>query len=120
MDDEKVPEYKDTYTTEEKFKTCIYVDTDELGNITLSYIGKDAIPDKQYNYFFYDEAYVGDSIRNYKIVLENNIPRLESIDKELEQRLKDAYNAVDKEQLQLEYQQKLDELALLESQLNSI
>jgi hypothetical protein len=115
-----MPEIKETYTEVEKFKVSIYVDIDVDYNIVSSYIGRNVIPDRQYHYFFYDEAYVGDNIQNYKVILVDNFAQLDAIDKELEQRIKDNYFATDRELLQQEYQKKLEELALLESQLNSI
>jgi hypothetical protein len=84
-----MPEIKSEYGPMDKYKTCIFLDTDEQGNITTSYIGKNAIPDRQYDYFFYKDAYVGESIQNYRIVNGE----LQAIDTDLEQQLITAYSS---------------------------
>lgn len=82
-----MPEIKMEYGQMDIYKTCIFLDCDEAGNITSLIAGKSVIPDRQYQYFFYKDAYVGESIQNYKVV----DGELQAIDTELEQQLMDAY-----------------------------
>jgi hypothetical protein len=49
----------------------IFIDTDELGNITEFFAGSRIIPDKQYDYFFFKDAIdveVEGLQQNYEVV----------------------------------------------------
>jgi len=89
-----MPDIKRTYTIDDIYKTCIFVDVDDNGNIIESYTGRNVIPYKQFDFFFLDESYVGESIRNYKVVMVGFKAELKAIDLELEAELKEAYYSV--------------------------
>jgi hypothetical protein len=76
-----------SYRIEDKYKILIFADTDINGAITQCIVGKAVIPDRQYQYFFYKDRYVGDTIFNYRITNDTLVP----IDVELENNMKLIY-----------------------------
>jgi len=77
------------YNAEDKYKALVFANADETGNITEVICGRYIIPDKQYQFFFYVDRYISDSIDNYKII--NG--QLTAIDNNLETQLKNLYFA---------------------------
>lgn len=58
----------DIYRIEDKYKTLIFCDVDENGNFIQVETGKNIIPGKEYQHFFYRDRYVADTITNYKVI----------------------------------------------------
>ncbi|WP_176522390.1 phosphodiesterase [Bacillus toyonensis] len=112
-------EMKEQYDLYERYKTCMYCDSDEGGNITRLECGQHIIPSSDYIHFFRVDRYVTDTIQNYKIVWNGRVAELQAIDLELEEKVKKIYFAPTKEELEQKKAETEALLKLLEEQLAS-
>ncbi|PEM83685.1 phosphodiesterase [Bacillus toyonensis] len=112
-------EIKEQYDLYERYKTCIYCDSDEAGNITRLECGQHIIPSSDYIHFFRVDRYVTDTVQNYKVVWNGRVAELQAIDLELEEKVKKIYFAPTKEELEQKRAETEALLKLLEEQLAS-
>lgn len=110
---------KEKYELYERYKTCVYCDSDDAGNITRLECGQHIIPSSDYIHFFRVDRYVTDTIRNYKIVWNGRVAELQAIDLEIEEKVKKVYFAPTKEELEQKKAETEALLKLLEEQLAS-
>ncbi|PFY21284.1 phosphodiesterase [Bacillus toyonensis] len=110
-------EIKEQYDLYERYKTCIYCDSDEAGNITRLECGQHIIPSSDYIHFFRVDRYVTDTVQNYKVVWNGRVAELQAIDLELEEKVKKIYFAPTKEELEQKRAETEALLKLLEEQL---
>lgn len=110
-------EAKEKYELYERYKTCIYCDSDEVGNITRLECGQHIIPSSNYMHFFRVDRYVTDTIQNYKVVWNGRVAELQAIDIEIEEKVKKIYFAPTKEELEREKVEMEAKLKMLEEQL---
>ncbi|GGE64377.1 hypothetical protein [Priestia taiwanensis] len=96
----------------------VYIDIDSNLGMVKSLMGKNIIPDKQYDIFFVVDSYIGHDLENYRIIQLNGKYELEVIDQQREQQKKIELNfEKSPKQLQEEYEKKLEELKALEELL---
>lgn len=112
-------ELKEKYELHERYKTCIYADSDDNGNITQVEHGQHIIPGQDYMHFFRADRYIADTIQNYKVVWNGRIAELQAIDPEIEKSVKAIYFAPTKEELEREKAEMETRLKLLEEQLEA-
>ncbi|MGG4560872.1 phosphodiesterase [Bacillus toyonensis] len=112
-------EMKEQYDLYERYKTCMYCDSDEAGNITRLECGQHIIPSSDYIHFFRVDRYVTDTVQNYKVVWNGRVAELQAIDLELEEKVKKIYFAPTKEELEQKRAETEALLKLLEEQLAS-
>ncbi|PEN57103.1 phosphodiesterase [Bacillus toyonensis] len=112
-------EIKEKYELYERYKTCMYCDSDEAGNITRLECGQHIIPSSDYIHFFRVDRYVTDTVQNYKVVWNGRVAELQAIDLELEEKVKKIYFAPTKEELEQKRAETEALLKLLEEQLAS-
>ncbi|MED2847076.1 phosphodiesterase [Bacillus toyonensis] len=110
-------ELKEKYELHERYKTCIYADSDDNGNVTQVEHGQHIIPGQDYMHFFRADRYIADTIQNYKVVWNGRIAELQAIDPEIEKSVKAIYFAPTKEELEREKAEMEARLKLLEEQL---
>ncbi|WP_176142213.1 phosphodiesterase [Bacillus toyonensis] len=110
-------EFKEKYELYERYKTCIFCDSDEAGNITQLEHGQRIIPGQNYMHFFKVDRYISDTIQNYKVVWNGRVAELQAIDLELEEKVKKIYFAPTKEELEREKAEMEAKIKLLEEQL---
>ncbi|PGA97541.1 phosphodiesterase [Bacillus toyonensis] len=110
-------ELKEKYELHERYKTCIYVNSDDNGNVTQVEHGQHIIPGQDYMQFFRVDRYIADTIQNYKVVWNGRIAELQAIDPEIEKSVKAIYFAPTKEELEREKAEMEARLKLLEEQL---
>ncbi|PED20030.1 phosphodiesterase [Bacillus toyonensis] len=110
-------ELKEKYELHERYKTCIYADSDDNGNISQVEHGQHIIPGQDYMHFFRVDRYIADTIQNYKVVWNGRIAELQAIDREIEKSVKAIYFAPTKEELEREKAEMEARLKLLEEQL---
>ncbi|PEL75423.1 phosphodiesterase [Bacillus toyonensis] len=110
-------ELKEKYELHERYKTCIYADSDDNGNITQVEHGQHIIPGQDYMHFFRVDRYIADTIQNYKVVWNGRIAELQATDPEIEKSVKAIYFAPTKEELEREKAEMEARLKLLEEQL---
>jgi hypothetical protein len=79
-----VPE---SYRIEDKYKVLVFADVDDNGEFVEVAMGPRIIPNRQYQYFFYVDRYVQDSIENYKVVSGELVVK----DAALENQFKEVY-----------------------------
>ncbi|PHG67359.1 phosphodiesterase [Bacillus toyonensis] len=108
---------KEKYELHERYKTCIYADSDDHGNITQVEHGQHIIPGQDYMHFFRVDRYIADTIQNYKVVWNGRVAELQAIDLEIEKSVKAIYFAPTKEELEREKAEMEARLKLLEEQL---
>ncbi|HDR7324531.1 TPA: phosphodiesterase [Bacillus toyonensis] len=112
-------EIKEKYELYERYKTCMYCDSDEAGNITRLECGQHIIPSSDYIHFFRVDRYVTDTVQNYKVVWNGRVAELQAIDLEREEKVKKIYFAPTKEELEQKRAETEALLKLLEEQLAS-
>lgn len=112
-------ELKEKYELHERYKTCMYADSDDNGNITQVEHGQHIIPGQDYMHFFRADRYIADTIQNYKVVWNGRVAELQAIDLELEEKVKKIYFAPTKEELEQKKAETEALLKLLEEQLAS-
>ncbi|WP_180232219.1 phosphodiesterase [Bacillus toyonensis] len=110
-------EWKEKYELYERYKTCVYCDSDEVGNITRLEYGQHMIPSSDYMHFFRVDRYVTDAIQNYKIFWDGRVAELQAIDLEIEEKVKKIYFAPTKEELEREKAEMEAKLKMLEEQI---
>ncbi|PDZ33744.1 phosphodiesterase [Bacillus toyonensis] len=110
-------EIKEKYELHERYKTCIYCDSDEFGNITQVEHGQRIIPGQNYMHFFKVDRYIADTIQNYKVVWNERVAELQAVDLEINEKVKRVYFAPTKEELEREKAEMEAKLKLLEEQL---
>lgn len=110
-------EMKEQYDLYERYKTCMYCDSDEAGNITRLECGQHIIPSSDYIHFFRVDRYVTDTIQNYKIVWNGRVAELQAIDPEIEKSVKAIYFAPTKEELEREKAEMEARIKMLEEQI---
>ncbi|WP_179863079.1 phosphodiesterase [Bacillus toyonensis] len=110
-------EIKEQYDLYERYKTCIYCDSDEAGNITRLECGQHIIPSSDYIHFFRVDRYVTDTIQNYKIVWNGRVAELQAIDPEIEKSVKAIYFTPTKEELEREKAEMEARIKMLEEQI---
>lgn len=47
----------------------IYVDVDEDGNIKDNVVGEYAVPDREYDFYFFKEQSIAENINDYKVAI---------------------------------------------------
>ena len=110
-------ERKEKYELYERYKTCVYCDSDDAGNITRLECGQHIIPSSNYMHFFRVDRYVTDMIQHYKVVWNGRVTELQAIDLEIEEKVKKIYFAPTKEELEREKAEMEARLKMLEEQL---
>ncbi|MGM2417462.1 phosphodiesterase [Bacillus cereus group sp. BceL062] len=110
-------ELKEKYELHERYKTCIYGDSDDAGNITRLECGQHIIPSSDYMHFFRVDRYVTDTIQNYKVVWNGRVAELQAIDLEIEKSVKAIYFAPTKEELEREKAEMEAKIKMLEEQI---
>ncbi|PGC57350.1 phosphodiesterase [Bacillus toyonensis] len=110
-------EIKEKYELYERYKTCMYCDSDEAGNITRLECGQHIIPSSDYRHFFRVDRYVTDTIQNYKVVWNGRVAELQAIDPEIEKSVKAIYFAPTKEELEREKAEMEAKIKMLEEQI---
>ncbi|PHC91984.1 phosphodiesterase [Bacillus toyonensis] len=110
-------EMKEKYELYERYKTCIYADSDDAGNITRLECGQHIIPSNDYMHFFRVDRYVTDTIQNYKVVWNGRVAELQAIDLEIEKSVKAIYFAPTKEELEREKAEMEAKIKMLEEQI---
>ncbi|PGB80965.1 phosphodiesterase [Bacillus toyonensis] len=110
-------EIKEKYELYERYKTCMYCDSNEAGNITRLECGQHIIPSSDYIHFFRVDRYVTDTIQNYKIVWNGRVAELQAIDLEIEKSVKAIYFAPTKEELEREKAEMEAKIKMLEEQI---
>ncbi|PFX70284.1 phosphodiesterase [Bacillus toyonensis] len=110
-------EMKEKYELHERYKTCIYADSDDAGNITRLECGQHIIPSNDYMHFFRVDRYVTDTIQNYKVVWNGRVAELQAIDLEIEKSVKAIYFAPTKEELEREKAEMEAKIKMLEEQI---
>ncbi|MGH1288686.1 phosphodiesterase [Bacillus toyonensis] len=108
---------KEKYELYERYKTCVYCDSDDAGNITRLECGQHIIPSSDYIHFFRVDRYVTDTIRNYKIFWNGRVAELQAIDLEIEEKVKKVYFAPTKEELEREKAEMEAKIKMLEEQI---
>ncbi|PGE68168.1 phosphodiesterase [Bacillus toyonensis] len=110
-------EIKEKYELYERYKTCMYCDSDEAGNITRLECGQHIIPSSDYIHFFRVDRYVTDTIQNYKVVWNGRVAELQAIDLVIEEKVKKIYFAPTKEELEREKAEMEAKIKMLEEQI---
>lgn len=110
-------ELKEKYELHERYKTCVYCDSDDTGNITRLECGQHIIPSSDYRHFFRVDRYVTDTIQNYRVVWNGRVAELQAIDPEIERSVKAIYFAPTKEELEREKEEMEAKIKMLEEQI---
>lgn len=80
-------EIPESYGMGDKYKVLVFADCDANGEFIEVAMGRFIIPNKQYQYFFYVDRYIQDTIENYKVINGE----LAAKDTELENQVKSLY-----------------------------
>ncbi|PEY32739.1 phosphodiesterase [Bacillus cereus] len=112
-------ELKEKYEIHERFKTCIYADSDDDGNLTQVEYGQHIIPGRDYMHFFRVDRYIADTIQNYKVIFNGRIAELQAIDVETENIMKERYFFQTKEELEKQKEEMEAKIRQLEEELNN-
>lgn len=110
---------KEKYELHERFKICIYADSDADGNITHVECGQRIIPSQDYMHFFRVDRYIADTLWNYKVVLNGRVTELQAIDIETENVMKERYFSQTKEELEKQKEEMEAKIRQLEEELNN-
>ncbi|GEM_PF-3920488 len=112
-------ELKEKYELNERFKTFIYPDSDENGNITQVECGQRIIPSQDYMHYFRVDRYIADTLWNYKVVLNGRVAELQAIDLEIENTVKERYFSQTKEELEKQKEEMEAKIRQLEEELSN-
>ncbi|MCU5181586.1 phosphodiesterase [Bacillus toyonensis] len=112
-------ELKEKYELNERFKICIYANSDENGNITQLEYGQHIIPGQDYMHFFRVDRYISDTIWNYNVVINGRIAELQAIDIEVENTMKERYFSQTIEELEKQKEEMEAKIRQLEEELSN-